>query len=73
MFLSYISLFLLIYADDMVFFSESVQEFQDMFNALYEYTSDGINQLILEKTQILIFINSGTVRHNEKFIKMVRK
>ena len=32
-------LFLLMYADDMVIFSESISGLQNMLDALYEYTS----------------------------------
>jgi hypothetical protein len=34
-----LNLFLLMYADDMVIFSESISGLQNMLDALYEYTS----------------------------------
>ena len=60
-----IHLFLLMYADDMVLFSESIDGLQHMLNSLYTYTKNWNLEVNIQKTKIVIFRNGGIIRDNE--------
>ena len=62
-----LNLFLLMYADDMVIFAESVEELQAMLNTLYSYTTKWNLTVNVEKTKIVIFRNGGKIRSDEKW------
>lgn len=54
-----LNLFVLMYADDMVIFSETAHELQEMLNTLYSYTSVWDLTVNVQKTKIVIFRNGG--------------
>ena len=58
-----LNLFLLVYADDTVLFSENVDDLQKMINSVNEY---GL-YINLLKTKIVIFRNRGHVKAEEKW------
>lgn len=62
-----------LYADDMVIFSESIHELQEMLNTLSAYTSTWDLAVNVTKTQIVIFRNGGNIRNNVRleYIKSV--
>ena len=60
-----IHLFLLMYADDMVLFSESIDGLQHMLNSLYTYSKNWNLEVNIQKTKIVIFRNGGIIRENE--------
>ena len=62
-----LSLFLLMYADDMVIFSETVEGLQDMLNVLYNYTQKWNLSVNIDKTKIVIFRNGGNIKEKEKW------
>lgn len=61
------NLFLIMYADDMVIFSESISGLQNMLDTLYEYTSKWPLSVNTSKTKIVAFRNEGKVNANEKW------
>ena len=62
-----LSLFLLMYADDMVIFSETKDGLQEMLNALYIYTKKWKLTVNIDKTKIVIFRNGGVVKDEDKW------
>ena len=62
-----LSLFLLMYADDMVIFSESVEGLQNMLNTLYTYTLKWKLKVNIAKTKIVVFRNGGQLKENEQW------
>lgn len=62
-----LNLFLLMYADDMVIFSESVLGLQNMLDTLYEYTSKWSLSVNIDKTKIVVFRKGGRVHVEEKW------
>lgn len=54
-----IALFLIIYADDSVLFSETEQGLQDMLDCLQQYTSKGKLKVNVDKTKIVVFRKGG--------------
>ena len=50
-----LSLFLLMYADDMVIFSDSVQGLQNMLNELLQYTKKWSPTVNVAKTKVMVF------------------
>ena len=60
-----LSLFLLMYADDMVIFSDSVNGLQSMLNSLSSYTDKWSLTVNVAKTKIMVFRNGGVVKPNE--------
>ena len=61
-------LFILMYADDMVLFSESVDGLQNMLDVLYDYTKQWNLEVNIQKTKIVIFRNGGQIRQNENWL-----
>jgi hypothetical protein len=61
-----LSLFLIMYADDMVIFSESVEGLQAMLDALYNYTEKWKLSVNINKTKI-VFRNGGILSDDEKW------
>ena len=62
-----ISVFLLMYADDMVLLSESPESLQVLLNSLYNYNTQWNLTLNSDKTKIMVFRNGGNLRENEKW------
>lgn len=60
-----LNLFVLMNAYDMVIFSESIHEIQEMLNTLYAFTSTWDLAVNVTKTKLVIFINGGNIRNNE--------
>ena len=61
-------LFILMYADDMVLFSETVAGLQNMFDVLYDYTKQWNLEVNIQKTKIVIFRNGGQIKRNENWL-----
>lgn len=60
-----LSLFLLMYADDMILFSESIEGLQNMLNNLFTYTQKWNLTVNINKTKIIVFRNGGRVKDDE--------
>ncbi|XP_078312623.1 uncharacterized protein LOC144619140 [Crassostrea virginica] len=65
--LQLLSLYLLMYADDMVLFSESISELQNMLNTLQNYTTEWSLDVNVQKTKVVVFRNGGKIHNNEKW------
>ena len=63
--LQLLSLYLLMYADDMVLFSESISELQNMLNTLQNYTTEWSLDVNVQKTKVVVFRNGGKIHNNE--------
>ena len=61
-------LFILLYADDMVLFSETVAGLQNMLDVLYDYTKQWNLEVNIQKTKIVIFRNGGQIKQNETWL-----
>lgn len=57
-----LSLFLLMYADDMVIFSQFATDLQSMLNTLENYTQKWSLTVTVNKTKIMVFRNGGILR-----------
>jgi hypothetical protein len=62
-----LSLYLLMYADDMVIFSENVNELQNQLNSLSSYSKLWGLTVNLQKTKIVVFRNGGRVKPTENW------
>ena len=62
-----LNLFLLMYADDLVIFSETVVGLQTQLNSLEKYCKEWSLKINVQKTKIVIFRNGGKLYDNEKF------
>ncbi|XP_063420573.1 uncharacterized protein LOC134705786 [Mytilus trossulus] len=62
-----LNLFLLMYADDMVIFSETVSGLQTLLDTLYDYTSKWSLSVNIAKTKIVVFRKGGKIHDNEKW------
>ena len=62
-----LSLFLIMYADDMVIFSESIEGLQAILDTLYNYTEKWKLSVNINKTKIVVFRNAGILRDDEKW------
>ena len=60
-----LSLFLLMYADDMVLLAESATELQRMLNALKIYTEKWSLSVNVGKTKVLVFRNRGSLQSDD--------
>ena len=67
LFLRDISLFLLLYADDTVLFSESASGLQNMLDSLKRYSDNWQLTVNTDKTKIIVFRNGGRLRTNNTF------
>ena len=56
------------YADDMVLFSETIDDPQPMLNTLSWYTKDSNLEVNIEKTKIVICSNYGVVKDYECWV-----
>lgn len=65
--LQLLSLFILMYADDMVLLAESVTELQNMLDTLETYTDEWGLVVNVAKTKIVVFRNGGKLRTDEKW------
>ena len=61
------SLFSLMYADDMVIFSETITGLQTMLETLFDYTSKWSLGVNFNKTKIVVLRKGGVVHLNEKW------
>ena len=62
-----LNLYLLMYADDMVLFSESIQELQKMIDVVNLYSNEYDLYINMSKTKIVIFRNRGNCKPDEKW------
>ena len=65
--LGQLNLFLLLYADDMILFSETDTGLQNQLNKLSECAASLDLTVNIKKTKIVIFRNSYRIKDNEKF------
>ena len=63
-----LSLYLLMYADDTVIFSESVSGLQNMLVSLQSYTEKWSLAVNVTKTKVMVFRNGGNVRPQESLL-----
>jgi hypothetical protein len=63
-----LNLFLLMYADDLVLFSESPEELQRQLDALSDYSAKWGLKVNIDKSKIVIFRNGGKIKLNEKWL-----
>ena len=59
--------FLLMYADDMVLFSESIEEFQSLLNELSYYCETWKPSINDEKSHVLVFRKGGKSKPGENW------
>ena len=57
--LQLLSIYLLVYADDMILFSESFSELQNMLNTIQNYTTEWSLDVHVQKTKFVVFRNGG--------------
>ena len=62
-----IKLFVLLFADDLVLFAETVIELQRLINRLIGYCSRWHVNVNLSKTMVIVFRNGGTLRNYERW------
>lgn len=63
-----ISLFLMMYADDMVLLSESPEGLQNILDTLHEYCNDWKLSVNVCKTKIVVFRKSGRLKQTERWL-----
>ena len=61
-----LDLFVLLYADDMILFSESVDGLQSMLHTLSNYSRKWGLQVNVHETKSVVFRNRGLVKTSEK-------
>ena len=62
-----LKLFLLLYADDIVLFSDCEKGLQDRLNSLYTYCNKWKLVVNIKKTKVTIFRKGGIIRRNVSF------
>ena len=62
-----LNLYLLMYADDTVLFSENVHELQNMINVVNVCSNEYNLHVNLLKTKVVIFRNRGNIKSEEKW------
>jgi hypothetical protein len=62
-----LNLYLFMYADDTVLFSESITELQKMINTVNKCSKQHGLYINLLKTKIVVFRNRGVLKENEKW------
>lgn len=65
--ISSLNLFLLMYADDMVIFSETIAGLQSLLDELTYYCSTWKLHINVDKSKIVVFRKGGRVKENEKW------
>ena len=65
--LKMLNLYLLMYADDTVLFSENVHELQNMINVVNVCSNEYSLHVNLLKTKVVIFRNRGNIKSEEKW------
>ena len=65
--LKMLNLYLLMYADDTVLFSENIDDLQKMINCVNIYSNEYDLKVNLSKTKIVVVRNWGPVRDNEEW------
>ena len=63
--LQLLSLYLLMYADDMVLLTESINELQNMLNILQNYTTEWSLDVNIQKSKVVVLRNGGQIHSNE--------
>ena len=63
-----LSLFLLMYADDLVLFSESVEGLQSQLDYLCNYSREWGLEVNIRKTKVMVFRKGGRVRNFEQWV-----
>lgn len=63
-----LNLFTLMYADDMVLFSESIEGLQNLLHELNEYCIAWKLSVNVAKSKIVIFRKSGKLRNDKKWV-----
>ena len=58
--------FLLMYADDLVLFSETVNGLQQMLGCLFEYSQKWGMEVNVEKPKVMVFRNCGKISNADK-------
>jgi hypothetical protein len=61
-----LNLFLLIFADDTVIFSENVEDLQNLINSVNVIANDHGLYVNLNKTKIVVFRSRGNVKPEER-------
>ena len=61
------NLFLLMYADDTVIFSENVEDLQNLINSVNVIANDHGLYVNLNETQIVVFRSRGNVKPEERW------
>ena len=61
------TIFLLMYADDMVLIAESPAALQHLFSELYCDNNEWKLELNTDKTKIAVLRNGGTIKRDEKW------
>lgn len=59
----FLELILLLYADDLCIFDDSVIGLQRQIDILYDFCTKWGLQVNMDKTEILVFQNGGRLRH----------
>ena len=62
-----LSLFLIMYADDMVIFSETAEGLQAMLDTLYDHNEKWKLSVNINKIKIVVFWNGGVFREDDKW------
>lgn len=62
-----LSLFLLMYADDLVLFSETVDGLQGLLNSLHSYSKNWSLDVNIQKSKIVVFRKGGHVKSSERW------
>ena len=65
--LKMLNLYLLMYADDTVIFSENIAELQKMIDVINTYSSNYNLHINLSKTKVVVFRNKGIIKPEEKW------
>ena len=60
-----VSIFMLMYIDDICIFSDNPKDLQKKLNILNNYCSDWGLKVNTDKTKIIVFRNGGIIKHNE--------
>ena len=63
----YFKLFLLMYADDIVLFSETADGLQNGLNCMNQYCQKWKGTVNIQKTKVMVFRKGGTLRRNTRF------
>ena len=65
--LEHFKIFLLMYADDIVVFSETAEGLQNGFNCMYQYCQKWKLSVNTQKSKVMVFRKGGMLRRNTHF------